>query len=153
MSLDLKTKGDTQIEGVRLFSAPPERVFDAHVQPDLVKQWMLGPPGWKMPICDYDARVGGSFKVAWANPDGEKFSMSGEFLALDRPHRIEHVERFHMAETTPDAHIVTTFTPEGSGTRMHMVITYPDRAARDAVLASDMAQGMEDSYTRLEAMG
>ncbi|PYO99250.1 MAG: hypothetical protein DMD60_02160 [Gemmatimonadetes bacterium] len=30
----------------RGFDAPRQLVFDAHTKPDLIKRWLLGPPGW-----------------------------------------------------------------------------------------------------------
>src|SRR5262245_17807096 len=47
---------DTEIAVTRFFAAPPERVFDAWTQPQLVRRWLLGPPGWTMPVCEIDLR-------------------------------------------------------------------------------------------------
>ena len=44
----------------RGFSAPPERVYDAHVDPALIARWMVGYGGWSMPVCVNDARPGGA---------------------------------------------------------------------------------------------
>lgn len=55
-----------------------------------------------------------------------------------------------MPDPTPDNHIVTTFTAEGSGTLMTMRMTLPDAETRKAMLATGMAHGMEASYARLE---
>ena len=43
-----------------------------------------------------------------------------------------------------------TFTPVDGGTLLTLVITYPDVATRDMVLATGMTDGMETSYLRLE---
>ncbi|MFY9582881.1 MAG: SRPBCC domain-containing protein [Candidatus Acidiferrales bacterium] len=44
-------------------------VFDALTKPELVKQWLLGPPGWSMPVCEIDLRVGGAYRFLWRGPD------------------------------------------------------------------------------------
>jgi uncharacterized protein YndB with AHSA1/START domain len=150
MTFELALQGDTGIVGSRYFAAPPARVYTAHVDPDLIRQWMLGPPGWTMPICDWDARPGGAIRCVWANGD-ERFEVTGHFIALDPPHRMEHVERYHMPDPTPDNHIVTTFEPEGQGTRVRLVMTLPDKDARDAALATGMEEMMELSFARMDA--
>jgi uncharacterized protein YndB with AHSA1/START domain len=47
-----------------VFNAPRELVWDCHTKPELVKRWMLGPPGWSMPVCEIDLRVGGAYRYA-----------------------------------------------------------------------------------------
>jgi hypothetical protein len=58
----------------------------------------------------------------------------------------------HMPNTTPDNHVVTTFSKDGAGTLMTMRMTLPDASTRAAMLSSGMEHGMEASYVRLEAM-
>lgn len=45
-----------------------------------------------------------------------------------------------------------TFTSASGGTLVTTLITYRDKAARDAMLATGMADGMEASYARLESI-
>lgn len=49
-NLVLTTQGDREIVMTRDFNAPRRLVFDAFTKPELVKQWLLGPPGWSMPV-------------------------------------------------------------------------------------------------------
>ena len=56
--MTLKTEGDTHILVTRRFAATPEAVYRAHTDPELIKQWLLGPPGWSMPVCISEARPG-----------------------------------------------------------------------------------------------
>jgi uncharacterized protein YndB with AHSA1/START domain len=55
-----------------------------------------------------------------------------------------------LPDPTPDNHVETTFEPDGTGTLMTMRMTLPNAEARAAMLASGMADGMEESYARLE---
>lgn len=150
--LHLETEGDRYVVVTRHFAAPPEAVYRAHTDPALIQRWMLGPDGWSMPACLCEAWPGGRIRYEWADGRGRGFYLTGEFLELDPPRRIVHVERMHLPDPTPDNHIETTFEPEGTGTRMTMRMTLPDAATRDAMLATGMEQGMEASYARLEAM-
>jgi uncharacterized protein YndB with AHSA1/START domain len=148
--LTLEIEGETLVIVRRRFEASPEDVYRAHMDPALVQQWMLGPEGWTMPVCINEAKPGGKIRYEWSDGTGGGFFLTGEIVELDPPHRIVHVERMHMPDPTPDNHIVTTFTAEGSGTLMTMRMTLPDAETRKAMLATGMDHGMEASYARLE---
>ncbi len=155
MTLETKLQGDRQLILTRAFAAPPDRVFRAHTEAALVRQWMSGTMGYVVSDCTYDARPGGSFRVVWESADGDmpSFSVSGEFLALDPPHRIEHVERMHLPEmTTSDNHIVTEFAADASGTLMTITMTFDSSDARDEAIATGMTEGMEAFYLQLDTL-
>jgi uncharacterized protein YndB with AHSA1/START domain len=151
-SLTLETEGDRVIVVGRRFAAPPRAVWRAHTEAALVKQWMLGPPGWTMPVCVCEARPGGAIRYEWTNEKGGDFHLTGEFLELEPFGRIVHVERMHLPDPTPDNHVETRFEPDGEGTLMTLRMSLPDRQTREAMLASGMEGGMEDSYARLETL-
>jgi uncharacterized protein YndB with AHSA1/START domain len=148
--LMMETEAEKFVTFKRRFAAPPEAVYRAHTDPELIQQWMLGPDGWTMPVCIHEAMVGGKLRYEWSDGKGGGFFLTGEIVELEPPHRIVHVERMHLPDPTPDNHIVTSFTPDGSGTLLTMRMTLPDAATRKAMLASGMDQGMEASYARLE---
>jgi uncharacterized protein YndB with AHSA1/START domain len=150
--LTLKTEGDRHVIVARRFAASPEAVFRAHIEPKLIQKWMLGPDGWTMPACVCDPRPGGTFRYEWANGKGGGFHITGEFIVLEPFIRIEHVERMHLPDPTPDNHIETCFDADGTGTLMTMRMTLPDAAARAKMLATGMEHGMEASYVRLESL-
>lgn len=150
--LAIRTEGDTHVVVTRRFAAPPQSVYRAHTEVELIQKWMLGPDGWTMPGCINDPRPGGFFRYEWADGDGNGFFVTGEFLELVPFSRIVHVERMHLPDPTPDNHVVSTFEPDGTGTLLTMRMTLPDAATRAAMLESGMEQGMEASYVRLEAM-
>ena len=150
--LVLETEGEKVVVVRRRFEASPEEVYRAHVDPALVQQWMLGPEGWTMPVCIAEPRPGGKIRYEWSNGKGRGFYLTGEFIELDPPRRIVHVERMHMPDPTPDNRIETTFTAEGRGTLMVMRMSLPDAATRKAMLATGMEHGMEASYARLERL-
>jgi uncharacterized protein YndB with AHSA1/START domain len=148
--LVLTTEGETHVVVKRRFEASPEAVYRAHVDPELIRQWCLGPEGWTMPVCVNENKPGGKLRYEWSNGKGAGFFLTGEILELDPPHRIVHVERMHMPDPTPDKRVVTTFVADGSGTLMTMRMSLPDAETRRAMLATGMARGMEASYARLE---
>jgi uncharacterized protein YndB with AHSA1/START domain len=150
--LELTAEGDREILAARRFAAPPEAVYRAHLDPELIPRWLLGPEGWTMPVCVCDARPGGMIRYEWANGAGGGFYLTGAFVALEPFHRIVHVERMHLPETTPDNHVETRFVAEGDGVLMTMRMTLAEPTTRDMMVASGMAGGMEASYARLERL-
>jgi uncharacterized protein YndB with AHSA1/START domain len=105
-----------------------------------------------MPVCVSDARPGGKFRYEWVNGTGQGFHITGEYLELQPPGRIVHVERMHLPDPTPENHIETRFEADGDGTLMTMRMTLQDAQTRAEMLASGMEGGMEASYVRLEGM-
>jgi uncharacterized protein YndB with AHSA1/START domain len=151
--MTLKTEGDRNIVVTRHFAAQPELVYRAHTEPAIVQKWLLGPPGWTMPVCSIDLRPGGQFRYEWANAKGHGFHLTGEYVALEPFSRIVHIERMHLPDPTPDNHVETTFEPDDSGgCLMTMRMSLPDEATRATMLASGMERGMEASYVRLDGM-
>ena len=150
--LTLLTEGDTQIVVTRRFAAPPAAVYRAHTDPELIQKWLLGPEGWTMPVCISEARPGGKIRYEWSNGKGQGFYLTGEYLELEPPSRIVHVERMYLPDPTPDNRAETTFEADGEGTLMTIRMMLPDAKTRAAMLSTGMEHGMEASYVRLEGM-
>src|SRR5215207_7959762 len=150
--LTLKTEGDRHVVVTRRFAAPPEAVYRAHTEPELVQKWLLGPEGWTMPVCIGEPKPGGKIRYEWTDGKGNGFYLTGEYVALVPFSRIVHIERMHLPDPTPDNHVETNFAPDGRGTLMTMRMTLPDAATRTAMLSSGMETGMEASYARLDSM-
>ena len=148
--------GDRQITLTRRFAAPPALLLRAHLEPDLIRRWMVGPDGWTMPLCQSDSRPGGSFRFDWWDGKDTRFHATGEYIEVT-PRRIVHVERMFLPGPsagipTPDNHVDTRFAPDGTGTLLTVTMTLATPEDRAAVLASGMTEGMEDSYARLETI-
>ena len=124
--ITLTTEGDRHVVVTRRFAAPPELVYRAHIEPELIRKWLLGPDGWTMPVCISEARPGGKIRYEWSDGKGGGFYLTGEFVELVPFRRILHVERMHLPDVTPDNHVETRFEPDGEGTLMTMRMTLPD---------------------------
>ncbi len=61
-ALKVTTPSERELVMTREFDAPRGMVFDALTKPELVQRWLLGPPGWTMPVCEIDLRVGGKYR-------------------------------------------------------------------------------------------
>lgn len=141
---------DTQVRVTRIIAGPIETVWEAHHRPELVQRWLLGPDGWSMPVCEIATTVGDSYRYEWVQTDGDgRFGFTGELLETEPPHRAVTTERM-VGMDGPGTVNEMTLTPVEDGTLLSIVITYPDAATRDSVLATGMTDGMEASYLRLE---
>jgi uncharacterized protein YndB with AHSA1/START domain len=150
-TMTLSTEGDRYVLVTRRFAAPPQLVYRTHTEAELMKQWMLGPDGWTMPVCILEVKPGGRMRCEWTNGT-EGFYLTGEYVEVDPPRRTVHVERMHLPDPTPDNHVETLFEPDGTGTILRMRMTLPDAATREAMLATGMEVGMAASYDRLQSV-
>jgi uncharacterized protein YndB with AHSA1/START domain len=148
-NLKLTTSGDREIVMTRVFDAPRRLVFDALTKPELVKQWLLGPPGWSMPVCEIDLKVGGTYRYVWRKTDGHEMGMGGVYREITAPERLVATERFDEAWYPGEAVGTLVLSEQGGKTTMTQTILYQSREARDAVLKSGMEQGVAQSYDRL----
>ncbi|HYO31752.1 MAG TPA: SRPBCC family protein [Nocardioidaceae bacterium] len=143
---------DTQARVSRVIRGPIEKVWQAHNDAELMRRWMLGPDGWTMPVCDVAITVGDKYRYEWEPVDGtegERFGFEGELLESAPPYRAVTTERMigMPGEGTLNELTLTAVT---EGTLLAVVMTFPDAATRDAILATGMTDGMEISYARLE---
>lgn len=151
--------GDTDVRVTRSFNAPRALVWEAYTTPELMQRWLLGYPGWTMPVCEMDVRVGGKFRWVWEfEEDGKRFGFHGEFREVDEPARIVHTEVFDPGDIggsmdeAGEARVTLTFTEKGGITTLTTLIDYGSQEARDAAMSTGMTDGMEASYQQLEVL-
>lgn len=87
MSAEVK-KHDLVI--TRVFDAPAEQVWQAWIEPELVKQWW-GPIGFSAPLAKIDFREGGTSLVCMSSPEfGEHYS-TWQYQKIVPLERIEYI--------------------------------------------------------------
>ena len=148
-TLKVATPTDREIAMTRLFDATRTLVFEALTKPELVKQWLLGPPGWSMPVCEIDLRVGGAYRHVWRHANGKEMGMGGIYREIVRPERLVCTELFDQAWYPGESLVTTTLAEKGGRTTMTSRMLYVTREARDGVLKSGMERGVAASYDRL----
>ena len=150
-TLQLAAHGDREIVMIRAFDAPRRLVFDAQVKPELLKRWLLGPPGWSMPVCEVDLRVGGKYRYVWRRDrDGKEMATGGVFREIVPPERLVATEKFDDPWYEGESLVTTVLVEEGGRTTLTQTMLFESREARDAVLKSGMEKGVAISFDRLE---
>lgn len=150
--LSITTIGDREVQIVREFNAPRQLIYDCHMKEELVRQWLLGPPGWTMPVCEIDARVGGKFRYVWRKTAGEEMGMGGIFKEIVEPERIVNTQLFDQDWTGGETLGTMTLIETNGRTRLEQTVLYSSKEARDGALSTGMTQGMEMGYQRLDAL-
>ena len=126
-SFKVSAPSDFEIEVTRDFHAPRALVFDAFTRPELVRRWLLGPPGWDM-------------------------GMGGFFREIAAPRLLVATERFDDSWYPGDALNTTVFTETGEITNVTVTVRYESKEARDTARRSGMEHGMAAGYNRLEEL-
>lgn len=147
---------DLEVAVIRDFRAPRAMVFDAWTKPELMSRWLLGPPGWTMPVCEMDLRVGGKFRWRWRSEAGAEFGFTGVFREVVRPSRIVHTQVYDPGTVGGNMGaecLITAELEEKNGvTTYRTTIRYQSKADRDAAISTGMTNGMEQSYLKLDAL-
>jgi uncharacterized protein YndB with AHSA1/START domain len=145
---------DSKVPLVRItreFDAPREKVFRAHTDPDLVKQW-LGPRRLTMRIDHYDCRTGGSYRYVHSGDDAVEHWFHGSFHEV-RPNEV--IVQTFTYEGFPDQVALERCALEdigGGRTRLTTTSLVDSFEARDAFVASGMESGVREGYERLDAL-
>jgi uncharacterized protein YndB with AHSA1/START domain len=138
---------DRELAMTRVFDAPRALVFEAWTSPEHVRQWLLGPAGWTMPVCEIDLRAGGRWRFAWRHADGSEMEMTGEYREVSPPERLVSTESW--GGDWPETLNTLVLTEEDGVTTATLTILYPSQEARDAAMATGMKEGVALSFDRL----
>ncbi len=140
--------GVPQIVMTRSFDAPRDLVFRAHIDPDLLVQW-LGPRALTMVIDRYDVRDGGIWRYVHQDAQGNEFGFHGVFHGTPSPERI--VQTFEFEGMPGHVYLETTTLEEHDGrTLVRNVSSFESVDDRDGAIASGMEGGIRESGERLD---
>jgi uncharacterized protein YndB with AHSA1/START domain len=149
---------DREVKVARSFRAPRALVYRAYTEPQLVRQWLLGPPGWSMPVCEMDVRVGGNFRWRWRSEEGgNEFGFIGTFREVRPSSKLVHTEAYDPGTVGGgypgnDAIVTVTFVEDGGITTVTTLIDFGSKETRDAAVSTGMTDGMEQSYQLLDRL-
>jgi uncharacterized protein YndB with AHSA1/START domain len=125
----------------RRFSASPERVFNAWLDPGMIGRWMFGPAlrDEEVVRISVDARIGGAFSFV-VRRQGQEIEHLGKYLEMDRPYRI--VFTWATADTEDVSRVIVDIVPLEAGCELSLTHElHPDWA--------DFASRAEDGWTKM----
>jgi uncharacterized protein YndB with AHSA1/START domain len=143
--------GTPFIDITREFAAPPELLFRAHTEPDLLVQW-LGPRNLTMTVDHVDARHGGAWRYLHRAADGTEHAFRGVFHGTPSP--ADGIIQTFEWEGLP-GHVsleALAFEPRGDATLVRVHSVFQSVEDRDGMIQSGMAQGLNEGYERLDEL-
>ena len=158
MTSKMESQTRKELEIVRVFDAPRERVWKAWTDPEQVKSWW-GPRSFTAPFAKIDLRVGGKYLYCMRSPDGKDYWSTGVYREIVPLQRIVATDSFAdekgnvvpathygMSPDLPPEFVVTvTFEEYQRKTRLTLKHTgFP--SGRDSEMAS---QGWNESFDKL----
>jgi uncharacterized protein YndB with AHSA1/START domain len=137
------------IDVTREFDASPELVLRAWTDPELVVQW-LGPRQATMRIDAWDARTGGAYAYTHIDRDGAKHGFRGVFHTVSPNALVQTFEYLGAPGEVSLDNMRIEAAERGTMTRLRSV--FASLEARDAAVASGMADGITQSMERLDEL-
>jgi uncharacterized protein YndB with AHSA1/START domain len=132
----------------RVLKAPPERIYKAFVDAAGMAKW-IPPDGYTCTVHQFDAKVGGVFRMSFTNfATGKSHSFGGEFLEL-RPHeRLRYTDKFDDPNLPGEMTVTVDLKPVSCGTEIDIT-----QAGIPDVIPLEMCYlGWQDSMRQLAAL-
>jgi uncharacterized protein YndB with AHSA1/START domain len=103
----------------RVLRAKPQKVYRAFVEADALARW-LPPNGFTCSVSQFDARVGGTFKMAFRNfTSGNGHAFGGTFLELVPGEKVRYTDKFDDPNLPGEIMCTITFRETPFGTEIN----------------------------------
>ena len=104
----------------RVFSAPPERVFKAFIDPDALVKWMA-PHGFTAKVHHLDAKVGGTYKMSFSNfSTGSSHSFGGTYQEIITNQLLRYSDQFDDPNLPGNIEVTIQLKAVSVGTELHI---------------------------------
>lgn len=132
----------------RVLKAPPERVYRAFLDPAANTKF-LPPHGYTCTVHHMDARVGGTFRMSFANfGSGNGHSFGGEYLELKPNERLRYTDRFDDPNLPGEIRVTIDLKKVSCGTEMNIV----QEGVPDVIPAEACYLGWQDTLNQLATL-
>jgi uncharacterized protein YndB with AHSA1/START domain len=118
----------------RTFNAPPEDVFDAWTNPEVLQRWWAAQPSWTSPGCDVDLRVGGRYAMRMRDDKtGELHVVGGEYREVVRPHKLVYTWCWQGSDGPHPGHVsLVTIEFRADGDATTVVLEHSGLASQES---------------------
>lgn len=144
-------KASERAEVRRHLAAPPERVFAAFANAEVVAQWLTPAPDVKLTVLELDFREGGRYRFAYDTPEGQRMLVGGVYCEIQPPTRVA----FSWLIEPPDVHagiesqVTVSIAPSDGGSDLLILHERFGRADADARHAEGWAGALEQLHQLL----
>jgi uncharacterized protein YndB with AHSA1/START domain len=141
----------TELHLKRFFGAPRPLVFDCFTRAEMLREW-FGPRGFTVPVCEFDARVGGKIRLDMQGPDGTLYPSVGEVVEFDPPFRFNMKLQPLDAQAKPIFENSTSlaFAEVDGGTMVSLDVYVVQRTAAATRPLQGMTEGWKQTLDKLE---
>lgn len=107
----------------RTYSVPPERVWAAFTQAELLQRWACPDPEWLVSTCEVDAHQGGAYRIAFGpRPGGDAYREVATFDVFEPVTRLV-MDVVTTAEGMDESSRVTVLLlPVDGGTKLDLTV-------------------------------
>lgn len=113
----------------RTINASQKDVFNAWLNPDMLRKFMMPAPGMSVPVASNDPKVGGRFDLVMQAGD-DQIPHAGTYKEIDPHDRI--VFTWESPFSVDDSTVTLTFAPKDGGTHVTLThVRFADEQARD----------------------
>lgn len=131
----------------REFDAPPDRVFAAHVDPDIFARW-IGPNRYDVTIDRWEARTGGSYRYA----TGDEWFFGSFHEVLPDQHKVVQTWGWEGLPGAVSLETLTVTELPGGRSLLTTVSLVDSMEAQAGMLASGMETGINEGYAKLDEL-
>lgn len=120
------TPADRDLMLTRIIDAPPEKVFKAWTEPELLKQW-FAPLPWTTPVVEIDLRPGGASLIVMRSPDGNDMPNRGVYLEVVKTQLLVFTDAYPKAwepSEKPFMTVILTFENQGGKTNYTALVRH-----------------------------
>jgi uncharacterized protein YndB with AHSA1/START domain len=129
----------------RVLATKPEKVYRAFVEADAMAKW-LPPNGFTCTVHDFDAKVGGTFRMSFRNfTTGASHSFGGQYLELVPGERLRYTDKFDDPNLPGEMQVTVTLKQVSVGTELTIV----QEGIPDAIPAEACYLGWQESLRNL----
>ncbi|PTU64031.1 polyketide cyclase [Chromobacterium sp. Panama] len=136
----------------RLIDAPPEQVYRAWTDPELLCQWFTPRP-WTVASAELDVRPGGSSLVVMRSPEGQDFPNRGVYLEVQPGRRLVFTDAYTEAwlpSAKPFMTVTLEFQPRDGKTHYRADVLHWTEADLREHEAMGFASGWGQATDQLE---
>ena len=136
------------------YPVPVERLWQAWSDPRQLERFW-GPPGWPATFTRHDMAEGGRSEYVMSGPDGDRSGRYWQFQRIEQGRTIDIIDGFSRQDGTPNDELSqmrmrVSFEPNGAGSRLLMVTSFPDLRAMEQILDMGMREGLSAALGQMD---